>query len=592
MPTLVILATLDVALADAWERQLPLGRIALRMQGEGLPISTTAGLAAVVVLDAISEAVLPPSLARSPTIYVGEPRSLPFEQARMAKRAKLYLSYEESMTRLQELLPLLEEVAEKQSVVDMLTERCRRSDGPRAAQRVASSDGAEFWDFLEAAVENLEARDRLISEFRRASRQVLRASHTVFFLREADGFRADRGTSFFSGDDALVTFFEQHPAVIDGRDWEGRSDPIGEIAVRNRLALWGARLLVPIHDNGRLLGLIALGVRDDGQQYDETDRARAVVFARLFRQFLGKCSHLSRLNHVASQVALGAKYLPGNIVLGPHENVPRQIPLVVRELIGQARRIHETVRVAPSVGQPFRASAGIITETGGVWAFWEEASVEVHEALVRERAERRTMLRELALTLNHELGNALVSLTTFRQTSVDRPMPPSLMKTVKGDVAQLEALNTNLALMESLHAAEPDNIDIREVAQSVGQSLGVRIEVGNDPIILKANRNLLEFTLLSLIRTVAENRGESGTNELAVKVRATGTGSELTALLTVRGRNLELEGILPEPIADAVPNQGRMSVFLAKEILRLYHGDIHAGAGVEGTEILISLRNW
>jgi len=39
------------------------------------------------------------------------------------------------------------------------------------------------------------------------------------------------------------------------------------MAVRGRLALWGARMLVPIHDNGRLLGLIALGVRDDGQPF-------------------------------------------------------------------------------------------------------------------------------------------------------------------------------------------------------------------------------------------------------------------------------------------------------------------------------------
>jgi hypothetical protein len=35
-----------------------------------------------------------------------------------------------------------------------------------------------------------------------------------------------------------------------------------------------------------------------------------------------------------------------------------------------------------------------------------------------------------------------------------------------------------------------------------------------------------------------------------------------------------------------------MSVFLAKEILRLHHGEIHAGPGIEGTEILISLRSW
>jgi signal transduction histidine kinase len=40
-----------------------------------------------------------------------------------------------------------------------------------------------------------------------------------------------------------------------------------------------------------------------------------------------------------------------------------------------------------------------------------------------------------------------------------------------------------------------------------------------------------------------------------------------------------------------VPNQGRLGVFLAKEIIRLHRGEIHAGPGLEGTEILISLRS-
>jgi hypothetical protein len=31
-------------------------------------------------------------------------------------------------------------------------------------------------------------------------------------------------------------------------------------------------------------------------------------------------------------------------------------------------------------------------------------------------------------------------------------------------------------------------------------------------------------------------------------------------------------------------------VFLAKEIIRLHRGEIHAGPGLGGTEILISLR--
>ena len=590
MPTLIVLATHDTALADAWERQLPAGRVVLRLETHALPGGTAPGFAAVVVLDAVCEEVLPHSLARCPTIFVGEPRSLPFEQARLTGRAKVYLSYEESAARLGELLPLVEEVAEKQSLVEMLTEKNRRAELPRPAPKALLTDTAELWDFVEGAIENLDARDRLIAEFRRASRQLLRASHVVFFQREADGFRADRGTSFFAGDDPLVAFFEQHPAVIDGTNWDTPADPVEELAVRNRLALWGARLLVPVHDNGRLLGLIALGVRDDGQAYDEADRARAIHLARLLRHALTKTSQFSRLNHVAEQVSIGAKYLPSSLVLGPGENPPRHVPLIVRELVGQARRSREVCRVSPGAGQPFRVSAGIVVETGGVWAFWEEASSEVHDAAVRDQAGRRDVLRDLALTLSHELGNALVSLTTFRYSSVDQPLPPPMVETIKSDITQLEALNANLALMQSLHEVEAGPVDVKELVQQVGHSLGVRVEVGPDPVVLMASRKLLDFGLRALIRTIGENRSEHGLRDVALKVRSTGSGSDLTALISMKGRFLELEGILPEPVEGAVPNQGRLGVFLAREILRLHHGEIHAGPGLEGTEILISLR--
>jgi hypothetical protein len=591
MPSLVILATADIALADSWERQLPPGRSALRLTPATFTSGSSPGFAAVVVLDAASETALPLALAKCPTIYVGEPRSLPFEQARMAGRARVYLSYEESAVRLRELLPLVEEVAEKQSMVELLSDKARRAEPARTPSRVAAAgDTAELWDFLEGAVENLDTRDRLIAEFRRASRQLLRASHAVFFLREADGFRADRGTSFFPADDPLVSLLENHPAVIDGANWDGPADPVAELSVRNRLALWGARLLVPIHDNGRLLGLIALGIRDDGEPYDETDRTRAVFFARLLRHFLAKSAQLGRLHQLAEQTRLGVKYLPSTLVLAPDESVPRQVPLVVRDLIGHARRSREVCRVSPSADQPFRASAGMVAETGGVWAFWEEASGEVHDAASRQRTSRRNLLRELALTLNHEFGNALVSLATFRQSTPEQPLSAPLLATVKNDVAKLEMLNEQIGLMHALHESDVAPTDIRELAQSLGRSLGVRVEVGPDPVMLTVNFKLLDFALRSLIQSVAENRGELGSRELSLQVRSTGSGAELTALFSIKGKHLELEGILPEPVEGAVPNQGRLGVFLAKEILRLHHGEIHAGPGMEGTEILISVR--
>lgn len=570
---------------------MPVGRMALRMHSGVLPATSAPGISAVVVLDANSEHSLPTSYHRCPTIFVGEPRSGPFEHARLSKRAKIYLSYEESLSRLSELLPLLEDVAEKQSLVEMLTERTRRADPPRTIPRVQTSDSTEFWDFLEGAVENIDTRDRLLAECRRASRLILRASHTVFFLRDPDGFRADRGTSFFSADDPLVVFFENHPAVIDGTNWDSPADAVGELAVRNRLALWGARLLVPIHDNGRLLGLVALGVRDDGQPYDDFDRTRAVSFARLLRHLLGKCSQFNRLSHAANQVALGAKYLPGTIVLGADENVPRHVPIVVSDLIGQARRKKEIVRVVPQLGQPFRASAGIVAETGGAWAFWEEASTEVHEAIVKERVGRIRVLKDLALTLNHELGNALVSLTTFTHATSERPPPTALVRTVKNDVAHLTSLNTSLAMMQSLDESEISFNDVRDIARGVADALNVKVEVGQEPVVLRTSKPLLEYALRSIVQTVDDNRSDRDSNDISLKVRSTGSGGDLTALISLKGKSLELEGVLPEPVEGSVPNLGRVSVFLAKEILRLHHGEIHAGPGMECVEILISLRN-
>ena len=186
MSSLVILATSDTALAEVWERQLPKGRVGLRLAPHLFAAGTSPGFSAVVILDAASESLVPITLAKCPTIYVGEPRSLPFEQARLMGRARVYLSYEESASRLGELLPLVEELAEKQSMVELLTDKARRGEVSRpSAKTNGNVDAAELWDFFEGAVENLDTRDRLIAEFRRASRQLLRASHAVFFLREA-----------------------------------------------------------------------------------------------------------------------------------------------------------------------------------------------------------------------------------------------------------------------------------------------------------------------------------------------------------------------------------------------------------------------
>lgn len=592
MPLIAFFATNDPALAREWERQLPPGRTAFLISEESSPAALALGTAAVVVLDLAAERLIRPALAKLPTILVGEPRSTPFEQARMAGRAKFYLSYEDSARRLAEVLPVVEELAEKQSLLELLAEKRRHEQAvPPVRPPEAAADPAELWDFVEGVVEHLDSRDRLLAEFRRATRTLLHASHAVFFLREAAGFRADRGTSFLPADDPIVPFFEGHPAVVDGNHWESGSDPVAELAVRNYLALWGARLLVPIHDNGRLLGLIACGVRDDGRPFSEADRNRAVFLARLLRHSLAKAGTWVRLHRVAEHANLGVKYLPRTLVLTADENPPRHVPVVVRDLIGQARRSRQLCRIAPKADQPFRASAGLIAETGGVWAAWEEASAEVRDAAERERCDRQDLLRELGLTLAHELGNGLVSLATLRQLPGTTP-PPGLWETAKADIAKLEQLNSQVGLLQRLPDSRAAEVDLRDMAASLGTALNLRVETGTEPVRLRVAADLMEFALRAIIAVVAENRQTGGTEDLILQLRATGEGDERTALLSLQGKALELEGILPQPSgADQVPNQGRIAIFLAKEILRWHQGEIHGGPGLTGTEILFSVRS-
>jgi flagellar motor switch/type III secretory pathway protein FliN len=288
---------------------------------------------------------------------------------------------------------------------------------------------------------------------------------------------------------------------------------------------------------------------------------------------------------------LGAKYLPSTLVLGPDEGTPRHVPLIVRELVGRVRKTHEICRVAPSEGQPFRAGAGMMAENGGVWACWEEASSEVHDSTARQRLSRKDLIREITLTLSHELGNALVSLVTLRQLGEDRTNLESLLEMTKGDVIRLETLNRQLGLMQTLHEIQPVETDLRDLVQNLGLAPSPLVEIGPDPVKLRVARDLMKFGLRALIETISENRAPFGADELQLQLRSSGEGSGLTALISIKGHKLELEGILPEQTGDSIPNQGRLSVFLAKEIIRLHHGEIHAGPGLEGTEILISLRH-
>jgi len=474
-----------------------------------------------------------------------------------------------------------------------LMERSRRGEQSKPTSPIRMqplTENLEVWDFLEGAIENLNSRERLLSEFRRASRHLLRASHAVFFLKEENIYRADRGSSFLLHDDPIIGYLAAHPLVLDGIDWPGPPEPVAELAVRNRMAIWGARLLIPLHENGHLLGIMTCGVRDDGQSYTENDKVRAVFVARLLKQLLMSSAHLNRLNLQHEKYRLGEKYLPRTLILSAQDEAPAAAPLVVRALIGEVRRSKETRETQPTPDQPFRAKAGLVLETGGVWVFWEEASGEVDSSIKRSREERLNLLREIAQTLNHEIGNSLVSLTTLRHGAA--VLKSNLEQAIHTDISRLEYLNNQLVQLAALVESGINVIDFRDIVRQVGEACGVKAKVGPDAVPLAVAPRLLDFALQAILRTIIENRGGLGTKDLTLQLRATGAEDKITALISIKGKMLELEGILPVATPDSVPNQGKMGVFIAKEIIKLHTGSIHAGPGLEGTEILISICKW
>ena len=549
-------------------------------------------LVLVAVIDKAASTELPATLANVPTVWVGSGKADAGSRGTGEfSRSRVFLSREDSRLKLGEFLPLLEEIAERGAAANLLSEKKAVSAATTVVENPKSSEQIDGWAFFGAAVDALGSREQLLAEFNRTARQALGTSHVIFFLKEGSEFRADRGRLSCAAHDPLIQYLNAQPVVLDGSVWPGNPQPVVELTMRQRMAAWSVRLIAPMHDNGRLVGLMGFGVRDDGLAYDGADRAQAVKLARLLRQmlvWLPQGAHTAAPDHRQ----LGQKYLPGILLLASDEEALAQTPQAVVALIAEVRQLRTTRKLTPTSGQPFRATAGIVAETQGVWVSWEDASAEMQDSVRRARAERLELLHDLALTLNHELGNSLVSLTALRHNPGAETTSPVLLAAIKRDIASLEAINRHLASIPTFSEVNAESVDLRALVFAVGRKVGVVVETSTDPVKLDIAPRLIEFGLESIIESIIENRPGLGKRDLAISVRSSGSGEGLAAVLTIRGPGLSLEGILPPPEPGATPTHGRIGVFIAKEIIRLHGGSIVGGAGVNGPEISISIRTW
>jgi len=597
MPATLILTSPDPGLESAWKAQLlPREPAAFARPGD-LHRELLRPGSRVWITDINDARTKLACGASTLVILVGQPHSLPFEESKQNRVARVFLSYEDSRTRLSETVSLLEEIADKNAQLQSTLERTRRSETPFPRDvSVNSPEPAESWDFLESALAHLGDRRRLLDEFRRAGRYILKSGKVLFFFRQRDAYVSDDEAYRCPAAHPLVLWLEEHPAILDFTQWAGTDDPSLDAPIQQQLQGWGARLVIPLHASGQLLGWMALGPRADGATYREADKFRAVLHGRLLERCLEQSYQLEEYKASETHARLRAKYLPGAQLLSRSQLASADLPVEVKSVANEA--IHAGNIISQPARSPYRyrVQAGPVPEIDGAWVLWEESAPEIERIRAEREKQRRELFKDLSLTLSHELSNPLVSLVTFAQLltrSKDHPTAngaASLAHEVAlaTEVQKLQRLAEHATLLGDIAAPVAQMFDLNILLTEVATARGLTTRFSEESVLFPIEPNLLRFAFNAIFEALAANRPDEGAKNLIVTLRHVGTGDQRTAVVTIEGKRLELDGTLPFPAPGAIPNQGRLSVFLAREILRLHGGTLSAGPGIKGMDIQIA----
>src|SRR5205814_854420 len=158
-----------------------------------------------------------------------------------------------------------------------------------------------------------------------------------------DAFVSDDEFHHCAATHPLVLWLEEHPAVVDLNQWGGIDDPAVDAPIRQQLLTWGARILVPLHAHGQLLGWMTLGPRADGAPYRETDRFRAVLHGRLLERCLERSSQLREFHQAELAITLRAKYLSTSLLITRAELATTELPVEVRAVASEALHTQKNV---------------------------------------------------------------------------------------------------------------------------------------------------------------------------------------------------------------------------------------------------------
>lgn len=591
---MVVLLSDDESLKSAWQTQIPAEAILIDLVKDGVAGRLRASYGGgILIADVAHEEALSVRRWNNVLVYVGEPGSEPYESTRVDKSAKVLLSYGESLNRLGQLFPLLSDSLKNLQMIALAGEgvMLRESGVVKPATFESGACPCELWDIADGLLDAVGSREALIQEFKRAARSICRCSAVFLLFPRGGRLISDCGKCSLGLEDPIVSCLARDPVVLDGNIWPVHVSPIAQVSIRGAMTAWGARLLVPIHNAGELVAIMVFKVREDGAPFGEKDRANAVGIGRLLRQCLELNQTISDSKRFLRLSVDGNLTKHNSIVLSVSDDVPESMPIVIRDLVGRVRKMGGESEVFPDFDQPYRGKAKVDKMSSAVWVFWDNCEDLLLRNSRSERASKLEFIRELSMTLNHEIGNSLVPLAAFRQWMKGASVPAPLSNAVCENLEYLQRWNAKIARLSDL-INEPRSLnDVRDLVAGVCARFGMQFESGPDLLEIYCMRGLVELALEAIADSIDVGDDAKAQSSLVVRLRCVGLLSERVALVAIRGVKCGLEGVLPEPVEGQVPNQGKFMMMIAKEIIRLHGGEVRAGPGLDAPEILISIRS-
>ncbi len=595
MSATFILTTRDAELAAEWARQLPEPPLAIG-QGDSLLRELLRPGARVWIRDICDADSQSTSHPDTVVVVVGEPRSVPFEEAKQNRSAAYFLSYEESRTELRRLAPMAAELAQSRAVLSVLQGRARRSDAAVAdAPEESGRRTLDEFEFLSAAVDHLDDWKRVVEEFRRGARAQIRSSRVAVFLREERRYVAEEEGLECPASHVLVRWLQEHAAIVDSAALDSVENPAIEAAVRQKLGEWNSRLLVPLEVHGALDGWVVFGPRADGRAYSAGDRDEALMLVRLLSRLLGQHKMLRSALAVQRDVGLVQKFGPRFWVIASPGKIDEALPIEAREIAGMAMR--EGKRVEREYGR-IRVAAAPIPGTGGCWVWWDESALDAESAAQKREAERHQILNDLGIMISHELANAMFSVNTYfqhvrRQRSADEPGHP-LVERVSLDLERMKAMPHLLSTLYEMSKQPTGRVDMRRVVQGVAKEVGGHANTPDSGPVIWGHEKNLHDALLWLCREIVETKDRSepaGRDaKIAISLQQRRRDDESICLVTIAYPGLRVDQIKVGE-ATTVGEYPTVPVYLAREVIRFHYGTVHVGQGLDGPELMIALKS-